>query len=132
MRGAFNTASADLEHDDLVKRFKKNDSQPTAYYNESIDPNQLAITIIQILAFVAGAIVVGFLFKEADIEDSSQIKTYFASVFISAGILLIILDLLITVIGIMLIKNRGIRAARCMSAAIIFGFIGFKRIRCLQ
>jgi hypothetical protein len=57
---------------------------------------------------------------------------YFASVFIAVGVLLIIFDLLITLIGVSLIKNRGLSASRYLSAAIIFGFIGFKRIRCLQ
>ena len=71
MKGAFNTAAGDLEHDDLVNRFKMNEVQPTAYYNESIKSNQIAITLIQIFFFAVGAVVAGFLFKEANIKDVS-------------------------------------------------------------
>ena len=73
-RSAFNTAAADLEHDDLVLRFKKTDSPktgPTSYYYEHVTANEVAITILQLIFFLGGAIAVGFLFKEARIEEVS-------------------------------------------------------------
>ncbi len=88
--------------------------------------------MIQIIVLFAGGVIVGFLFNEAKIYQESQIKVYFASVCIAASILLIVLDLIVSVLGGMIIKSHGIKAARWLSAAIIFGFIGFKRIRCLQ
>ena len=69
-RSAFNTAAADLEQDDLVLRFKKNDppqTVPTTFYYEEINSNEVEITILQLIFFFGGAIAAGFLFKEARI-----------------------------------------------------------------
>jgi hypothetical protein len=55
-------------------RFKKNDSPkagPTSYYYEHVNANEVAITILQLIFFFGGSIAVGFMFKEARIEESA-------------------------------------------------------------
>ena len=42
----------------------------TIYY-EHVHANEVAITILQLILFFGGAIAVGFLFKEARIEETA-------------------------------------------------------------
>ena len=73
----------------------------------------------------------GFLFYYCQIWQEYQWKTFVIAYFIAIGFLMFIFDWAISIVAASLIKNGGIVGSRGLSTLIIYGFIGFNRIRCL-
>lgn len=101
-------------------------------YKELIEPNKRALYTYQIIIFMLTCAADCYLFYYVEITYVWEWKTYLISYFISVGFLMIVFDWLISIAASCLIKNKGIIASRGISAVIIYGFVGFNRIRCVQ
>jgi len=99
---------------------------------EIVEANLIAISILQLLALFVGIGLNAFLFSWVGINNVVQINAYFASLVISAALIIIVLDFLISLIAYLLFKNQGHKSSNCLSSMFVYGFIGLNRIRCLQ